>query len=135
MDLFVHVLISREAIWQKKRHRCTLPRVANSACLQSGLQEGTSKRKTMLPKPGVPSAACYMLVLCTTPMPILQSLYIKKKVLVPVSPFFKLKQPTHGTGDLINLSNCGGPSPISTSVIVLPSSIHSLYSFSGSLLA
>ena len=134
MDLFVHVLISREAIWQKKKHRCTLPRVANSACLQSGRQEGTSKRKTMLPKPGVPSAACYMLVLCTTPMPILQSLYIKKN-LVLVLPFLKLKQPTHGTGDLINLSNCGGPSPISTSVIVLPSSIHSLYSFSGSLLA
>ena len=80
MDLFVHVLISREAIWQKKRHRCTLPRVANSACLQSGLQEGTSRRKKVLPKPGVPSAACYMLVLCTAPMPILQSLYSKKSI-------------------------------------------------------
>jgi len=80
MDLFVHVLISWETIWQKKRHRCTLPRVANSACLRSGLQEGTSKRKTMLPKPGVPSAACYMLVLCTAPMPILQSLYSKKSI-------------------------------------------------------
>ena len=40
-----------------------------------------------------------------------------------------------GMGDFINLSNVGGPSPSVTSVQVLPSSIHSLYSFCGRLLA
>ena len=52
-----------------------------------------------------------------------------------VNHFCKTRILTQGTGDLIILSSIGGPIPIFTSVIVLPSSIHSLYSLFGSLLA
>ena len=61
--------------------------------------------------------------------------YLETKVRKKIKKNLCIKKLAQGPGDLINPSTSGGPSPILTSVIVLPSSIHSPYSLGGKLQA